>query len=239
LLSRRELDLIRLPISVDPLPMPLLRPRRVPLRVSERKTIPPQGEAVTYGIWPIQGIKGKGPVVPPPPPPPQPTGSPILWEYCNTGDNGYYDLWGPNWISMTFTVVSAAHSITSVKMKGGRRGTPGTLTLSIRNTDVDGKPTGGDLTSGAVSANGWNFVPNTYAWYEISVTEYILSLNTKYAIVVRCPAGTDNNNEARWRFNGSNPYVDGGSVWSPDSGSTWNLASANDCMFEVWGRVLA
>jgi len=92
-LSRRDLDLIRLLLIVDPRPVPLLKPRRVPLRASRDKDwIPPQGKTRTYGIYPPQGIKGVAPpipaVPPPPPPPPQdpdPASPNTIATYSSTG----------------------------------------------------------------------------------------------------------------------------------------------------------
>jgi len=71
-MRRKDLDLIRLPLAVDPLLMPLLKPRRVSLS-RDKDYIPPQGQTKTYGIYPPQGVKGVAPPIPavaPPPPPP-------------------------------------------------------------------------------------------------------------------------------------------------------------------------
>jgi len=77
-MRRKDLCLIRLPLLVDPLLMPLLKPRRVSLS-RDKGYIPPQGQTKTYGIYPPQGIKGVVPVAPPiaPPPPPPVTPSTI------------------------------------------------------------------------------------------------------------------------------------------------------------------
>lgn len=69
-MRRKDLDLIRLPFVVAPLPMPLLKPRRVCLSTSKKDYIPPQGQTRTYGIYPPQGIKGVVVVPPVPPAPP-------------------------------------------------------------------------------------------------------------------------------------------------------------------------
>ena len=117
-------------------------------------------------------------------------------EFYNTGDDNYWDIFSSHWEAQTFTVGAAAHTITSVKLKLYRVGSPGTIIVSIKDTNGQGHPTGADLTSG--TTNG-NTLPtgSPYEWREITfTTEYVPSWNTKYAIVVR--GGTPSNN-VMWR----------------------------------------
>jgi hypothetical protein len=156
-----------------------------------------------------------------------------LFENYVTGDDGAVECYGVNWKSQTFTVGGTGHTVSSVKIKAYRVGSPGTLTVSIRATDANGHPTGSDLTSGTIDAN--TFTTNTAgAWYEITVSSYSLSANTKYAIVVRATGG-DASNLVYWRTDSSEPtYTDGNLERSTDGGSSWE-ATAYDAMFEVWG----
>jgi hypothetical protein len=86
-----------------------------------------------------------------------PMGTPVLaasiYEYYNTGDTSVASIYGDIWDAQTFTP-SVAHTITSVKLKLYRIGNgPGTITVGIRATDVDGLPTGSDLCSGTTDGN--------------------------------------------------------------------------------------
>jgi hypothetical protein len=59
-----------------------------------------------------------------------------LYEYYNTGDDASLFLYGIYWKAQTFTPL-APHKITSVKLKLYKAiGSPGTVTVSIRATDV-------------------------------------------------------------------------------------------------------
>jgi hypothetical protein len=155
------------------------------------------------------------------------------YEYYNTGDDNYWSIYGAYWKAQTFTVGAAAHSITSVKLKLYRYNSPGLVTVSIRAT-ASGVPTGGDLTSGTIDGNSLALSPG--AWYEITLTQYSLLANTKYAIVIRAPSG-NSSNHADWRCDGTSPTYSGGSAAnSTDSGVTWYESTSYDYMFEVWGN---
>jgi len=155
------------------------------------------------------------------------------YEYYDTGydwEEGFYD---EEWLAQTFTP-SEAHKITSVKLRLYRAGSPGTLTVSIRATDVDGKPTGDDLCSGTTNSNT---LTDSYPGElrEITLGDgYDLESDTKYAIVVRI----DGNvlNMVHWVQDKSAPTYSGGSGGhSFDYGSTWSLDVIVDFMFEEWG----
>lgn len=165
-----------------------------------------------------------------------PSATPLLYEYYNTGADSYVSLYGVVWRGQTFTVGSVGHTVTSVKIKCTREGYPQTVTVSIRATDVDGHPTVTDLTSGTIDGNTFTINP-AGAWYEITLTKYTLSANTKYAIVVRALNG-DQDNRVEWKDDESSPtYTDGNLESSGDSGDTWSSDISRDFMFEVWGAV--
>jgi hypothetical protein len=72
-------------------------------------------------------------------------------------------------------------------------------------------------------------------WYEITLTEYPLSENTKYAIVCRATAG-DDSNRVYWRREGDG-YGGGCYEASDNSGVDWGSNLLYDFMFEVWGNI--
>ena len=157
-----------------------------------------------------------------------------LYEYYNTGDSSYRIIRGSNWRAQTFTPANA-HTITSVKLLLYRAGSPGTVTVSIRDTDGSSHPNGEDLCSG--TTNGNLLTEDTGGlWYEITLgAGSNLNADTKYAIVIRAPSG-DVSNSVRCRFDSSSPTYDGGSEeYSSNSGSSWTTYLGGDLMFEEWG----
>jgi hypothetical protein len=162
---------------------------------------------------------------------------PQMYEYYNTGDDNAVYIFGAYWVAQTFTP-SVAHTITSVKLKLFRSGSPGTVTVSIRATS-GGQPTGGDLCLGTTS--GDTLITSAPGdWREITLgSGYGLSAGTTYAIVVRATSGNWGNH-VWWRVDGSSPtYVGGMYLLSMDSGSSWTSGAAYDLMFEEWGNPMA
>lgn len=159
-----------------------------------------------------------------------------LYEVYNAGDNNYIGI-GSVGYAQTFTVGAVGHTVSSIKLLLYRVGSPGTITVSIRATDVNGHPTGADLTSGVTDGN--TLPTATLEWREILLTEYTLSANTKYAIVVRAPSGNPTN-YPKWRCVSPSPTYDGGNCeQSLNSGGSWTSTTTIDCMFEVWGNLFA
>jgi hypothetical protein len=157
------------------------------------------------------------------------------YEYYETGDAQETQIYGEFWYAQTFTVGASAHTITSVKLKLYRSGLPGTVTVGIRPTSGN-HPTGSDLTSGTTDGN--TLPTSCCETREITLTEYALSPNTKYAIVVRAPSGTGSK-YISWRQNNSGGYSGGNKEESGDSGVSWTSWTAIDLIFEVWGNDVA
>lgn len=156
-----------------------------------------------------------------------------LYEYYNTGDDTKSFAYGVIWCAQTFTP-SIAHTITSVKLLLYRKGSPGTITVSIRATS-SGHPTGADLCSGTI--NGNTLTTDTAGlWYEITLgAGYALSA-TKYATIIRALSG-DTSNWIGWRADISNPTYTGGCFeYSTNSGTGWFTYTVQDMMFEDWGK---
>lgn len=166
---------------------------------------------------------------------------PSQYEAYDTNDDSQWVIYGSvYWRAQTFTVGASGHTVTSVKLKFFRTGNPGTVTVSIRETDGSGHPKSSDLPTGVGTIDGNTFTTDgAGALYEIPLTECTLTANTKYAIVVRATSGNVNN-KVWWRLDGSSPtYSDGNSEYSLDSGGSWTSDLTRDFMFEVWGNTLA
>ena len=156
-------------------------------------------------------------------------------EYYDSGDNANRVIWGTTWRAQTFTV-DANHTVTSVRLKLSRLGSPGTVTVSIQPLESDDSLSGIDLTSGNTTGNDLT-TPAAGAWRLVNFnTPYTLVGGAKYAIVLRALSG-DSSNQVRWRVNTDGVYDRGAMRQSIDGGNSWNKTSA-DCMFEVWGEAV-
>jgi len=142
--------------------------------------------------------------------------------------------YGAYYKAFTFTVghtgSNTSHDITSLKMLVHKAGSPGIITFELKDVDSNNKPTGSVLTSG--TTDGDTLTTNTDGeWRKITLTPYILSAGTRYAIViysassgfVLCGNSTPSN------------YTEGELWYSTDSGSTWGLSVSSLAIFEEYG----
>ena len=159
-----------------------------------------------------------------------------LYERYQSGATSDSAVYGSLWRAQTFTP-SIGHGITSVKLYLRRIGSPGTLTASIRAT-IGGEPVGADLTSGTTDADTLPATPSSREWREITLDTTVLSLNTEYAIVIRCLSGNVSN-AALWGKDSSGSYAGGEAVTSSDSGGTWGIITGNDYLFEEYGNLVS
>lgn len=144
-------------------------------------------------------------------------------------NSGYGFTYGASWSSQTFTPTTT-HTISSVALQLSRVGSPGTVTVSIRATDVSGHPTGSDLTSGTIDGNSLPVSSLFGSWKSFNQwtnirfsSSILLTASTKYAIVVNASAG-DINNGVYWFVMtsvGSDTYTGGNAESSVDSGANW------------------
>ena len=142
--------------------------------------------------------------------------------------------YGTTWKAQTF-VTESAYTITAVALYCFKYTSPGDITVSIRKTDVNGKPTGGDLCSVTVDESEISDLP-TRVWYTFTFDDsYALDDATIYAIVWRAPSGDAGNYFAPFGY-GSSGYADGGLVEGSTSGTNWGVISTtNDMDFRTYG----
>ncbi len=157
-----------------------------------------------------------------------------LFERYNVGnDLAINSEYGALWSAQTFTPIES-HSVSSVRLKLYRIGSPGTVTASIRAVDGSNHPTGSDLASG--TTDGDTLTTDTGGeWREITFsTPYALSAGTRYAIVFRAPSGNSSNNITNIH-NVSEGYPGGNHERSSNSGSTWVTWATQENLFEEYG----
>ena len=163
----------------------------------------------------------------------------LFERYNNASDaTGDQTSNGVRWDAQTFTP-SIGHTITSVKLYMRKDGSPGTMTVSIKAVDGNGKPTGSDLASGTTDADTLPSSPAAREWREITFTTgATLTVDTQYAIVVKCPSGSTSN-WSRWGSDQTSPTYAGGTHYnSSDSGGSWTTSNA-DALFEEYGDLVS
>ncbi len=155
------------------------------------------------------------------------------YEYYDTGYDASNPVSGDDWRAQSFTVGTTGtnenFTITSVNFAAYQENLGGTLTVSIKAVDGDGKPTGSALSSGTADTSTWG--TSTSEWNQVTMTPYTLTAGTKYAIEASSTGGG-----MRWRMDASSPsYAGGNDLWSDNAGSSWTSDLAKDFLFEVWG----
>lgn len=162
-----------------------------------------------------------------------PTG---IQQFYSTGGDAGYLSYGVRWDCQTFTTV-AEYTITYVNLLLYRYGNVGTITVSIRATDVDGKPTGADLCVGTTNGNTLPTLTTGESRRIDFTVPVVLSATTKYAIVVRALSGTSSK-RFYWKYDSTSPSYAGGSFgYSTNSGSAWTLNTSYDFIFECYGSL--
>jgi len=141
------------------------------------------------------------------------------YESYDWQKTAYFQIYGNNRWSQNFTPLTS-HTISSLKLRLKRVGTPGRVVCNIYRTAPSGCPTGTLLTqkqegSDLVSTGPWG------DWFDFRF-DYPLNLikDTKYAIEVWV-LGSNSSNRIEWIGNTASQYPNGHACYSTNSGSTW------------------
>jgi hypothetical protein len=158
--------------------------------------------------------------------------TPTLYEYLNTGQDGNSDnISGANWGYMQFTSDNISHTVTEIDLYLKRVGTPGTVTVSLREASA-GVPTGTDLVSTTFDGD---VISTSYTKYPLPVSAISLKSAQQYAILVRAIAG-DSTNYILWGKDDGGGLANAISGTSADGGLTFAADGDNDdFLFEIWG----
>jgi len=153
-----------------------------------------------------------------------------MFEFSHD-ENSEIEPYSNTWHAQTFTP-QTSHDLTKIILHGKKYGNPTDFIVSIKETNIDGLPTGDDLVSKSILASS---IPTEFG--EITIvfdTQISLTAGTKYAIVFRCPDG-DGLNKPSIQFYDLSAYPRGDWAESADSGATWTIDGVADFWFEEWG----
>jgi bacillolysin len=135
-----------------------------------------------------------------------------------------------NWrVCQTFTP-RESHSGRIFKMRLSRKGSPGTLFVTIYEADENGFPIGDPLAQDSMPAGLITTDPNGY-YYRFILNDYVeFEEGTEYAIVLWCSGG-NSSNYLRWSATNQNCYLAGRCAYSFNGGSTWTSYPTWDMFF--------
>jgi hypothetical protein len=140
------------------------------------------------------------------------------YEYSDTVTNWGMNPYDTAWWSQTFTVgtvgENVSHVVEYVKLNFAKvaGATSGSVTVSIKDVDIYGKPTGADLCSDTYSGSFPDW-PAT-AYYQFDMSGFTAVSGTKYAIVVTA-AGVESF--LSWGISVPSAYSGGTMLYSEDS----------------------
>ena len=157
----------------------------------------------------------------------------LLQDYYNTNDDSNDAVHGVYWSAQSFTALES-YTLSSVKLKLLRVGSPGTIQIGLYAVDGSGKPTGTALSTGTYNGNLLTTNSNG-TWISISLSAYSIVATTQYVIVINAIGG-DLFNLVGIREDITSPtYTGGVEIVSSNSGVSWSLRPDIDLMFEIWG----
>lgn len=125
---------------------------------------------------------------------------------------------------------------TDIYLYLGETGGTNTATISIQETDEEGKPNGTALASASNAAIGTSL---TYYLFTLNQTVR-LEKDKKYAIVVYLDRDSREPllGYQYWGYDGSDPTYTGGSYGSTtDGGTTWTMDTTKDFLFKINGTL--
>lgn len=149
-------------------------------------------------------------------------------EYFDSGGNTTPAVYIDRWYCQTFTPqVNATLGYCRVYIN--KSGTPtDSLTLAIKATDGEGKPTGPNLTEITLPHTS---IGTSLAWITFNFPDIDIENGTKYALILSTGAAFLGYG---WRGNTAGGYPRGECWQSQNQGSSW-LSQVMEVFFEAWG----
>ena len=112
-----------------------------------------------------------------------------LYEY-HTASGGTYSVYGTRRYGQQLTVGAVGtnenNTITFLKLRGYRVGSPGAVSVDVYAVDASGFPTGAVLSTGGFNGNAIN---TTNSDITVDMSSYQLAASTQYAFVISAASG--------------------------------------------------
>jgi len=161
------------------------------------------------------------------------------YENYTTGNDSSFEVWGNNYGGQTFTTNSStlaiSHTLTAIRLRLYKEGTPQPLTISVRECNATGYPLITEIASTIMDGELLT-ADTTGAWYDIPIDGVTFDVNRTYSIVCSSP-GTNDTNCVHWVGDTAGAtYTGGAAIYSTTGGLTYTALADSDFMFEVFGR---
>ena len=144
------------------------------------------------------------------------------------------NVYSNHWAGQVFKTGSTRYYPYNVTVKVRRNGNPGLLYCRLYSANTSTwQPSGGVLASGSRNANSVSY--SSYEWFNITLSNYYLTKNTRYCIVLYLSGGSTMNMIGWNRYN-YDGYSYGQPVKSSDHGSTYSNITGCDMLFKIWGH---
>jgi hypothetical protein len=157
-------------------------------------------------------------------------------EYWVSNGFACHNHAGSTWHAQTF-VANSTYKVVGVELAYINQGSTGNATVSIRNTDANGEPTGADLiTSNPVNLDSLPAWPPTTVYFDFNSPYLELTSGVKYALVARVP---DASGIFCIGYYNPGGFPSGEMFQSFNSGSGWMLVDnvdTNDMLFRIYGE---
>jgi len=163
----------------------------------------------------------------------------VQYEYLTMGDDVSGTITdSTNLRGFTFTVgtvgASETFTLSSIWLKAHKTGSPGTVTVQIKEVAGNGySPTGPALSTGTLDLSGIVAGTDT-SWAEADMSAFLLEANKKYAVQLSA-IGVTGANYPGFRVTSTGGYTGGNAIYSNDSGSNWSNLTSYDYMFDMYG----
>jgi hypothetical protein len=159
--------------------------------------------------------------------------APTLWEHYNNDDSVGIGGMGTWWDCQSFTANETSHTVTSVKVKLYREGTPfRNVTFIIRSSQ-----SGVDLTNSTMDFKDITNV-TTGDWYEF-MFDPVITLNSSTTYYLIGVGAGDPTNRIVWITDDTSPTYTGGEKFSsPNLGVNWTPETDKDHMFKIYGDAI-
>ncbi|MBA7493218.1 hypothetical protein ES702_03784 [subsurface metagenome] len=141
----------------------------------------------------------------------------------------YFHIYGSNWCSESFTP-QTTHTITRIKVRIKKIGSPPTLYCDIYRAGADHCPTGAPIASDSVHPD---YIPTGIwgDWYEFTFTPgATLFSGIEYCVVLH-HIGGDASNMTQWIGATASQYPNGKFCRSTDTGASWTSYDTYDAYF--------
>ncbi len=160
-------------------------------------------------------------------------GSPVVYEYLNTGGDGDSgSIYGAEYTAQQFTANATSHTAVHIKLSLKRSGSPGTVTVELKHANASHEPTGLPLASGTLDGD---LFLTSYGWWQFDIDEVSLTASQEYCIVVYALNG-DAANYILWQMDSGGGLASAVGMHSHDASSTWTSDTPADYLFEAWGN---